>query len=53
LGYVGGRLYTGAVVHYRDETDISGFVAPDGPLIIFLTALGSVGSAAGESSESR
>jgi hypothetical protein len=32
--HVGKRLYTEAIVHYRDETDIPGFVAPDDPRII-------------------
>jgi hypothetical protein len=42
----GKRLYRGASVHYRNETEFYGFVAPGGLMAISLTALGSVGSVA-------
>ena len=45
----GQRLYRGASVHYRDETEIYGFVAPGGLMTVSLTALGSAGSVAGVS----
>jgi hypothetical protein len=42
----GQSLYRVASVHYRDETEFYGFVAPGGLMTISLTALGSVGNVA-------
>src|SRR3569833_979433 len=47
--FTGQRLYRGASVHYRDETEIYGFVAPGGLMTVSLTALGSASRVAGVS----